>query len=73
MSIGLLVTQIKYNIKSYIKFSMVIGGGGASLVGHMPMGCQDLLDTVFNKGQDVSLSESIHQTSNCFKCYPSNQ
>ena len=35
--------------------------------------CQDRLDPVFNKGQDVSLCESVHRTSTCFRCYPSNQ
>ena len=34
---------------------------------------QDRLDPVFNKGQDVSLCESVHRTSTCFRCYPSNQ
>ena len=28
--------------------------------------CQDGLDPVFSKGQDVSILESIHRTSNCF-------
>ena len=34
---------------------------------------QDHLDPVFNKGQDVTLCESVHRTSTCFRCYPLNQ
>ena len=34
---------------------------------------QDRLDPVLNKGQDVTLCEFVHRTSNCFRCYPSNQ
>ena len=34
---------------------------------------QDHLDPVFNKSQDVSLYESVDRTSNCFRCYLSNQ
>ena len=29
---------------------------------------QGHLDPVFNKGQDVSLCESVHRTSTCFRC-----
>ena len=35
--------------------------------------CQDRLDPVYNKGQDVTLCESVHRTSSCFRCYPSNK
>ena len=34
---------------------------------------QDHLDPVFNEGQDVSQCESVHRTSTCFRCYPSNK
>ena len=39
----------------------------------MSVSCQDHLDPVFNKGQDVSLCESVHRTGTCFRCYPANQ
>ena len=41
--------------------------------GNSTLPSQDRLDPVFNKGQDASLCESVHQTSTCFRCYPSNQ
>ena len=38
-----------------------------SLTVYETVACQDHLDTVFNKGQDVSLCESIHRPNNCFR------
>ena len=40
---------------------------------HRSVASLDHLGPVFNKCLDVSLCESIHRTSACFRCYLSNQ
>ena len=52
---------------------MKIGLSGPYTIFHYCLYLPKQSCPVFNKDQDVSLCESVHRTSTCFRCYPSNQ